>query len=401
MKLTSFIARRFLLGEKRAGTNRFSGWIAIIGMAVGSFALVLSVAVLNGFEQRVTDKIVGIEGDARLTGLNISKENPVSEISGNTVVWASMPYLQRKGLIMSDPGQPRMVRLKGVDLGTFQEFYHLDWEQAPSDSLETERCVFIGRLLANRLAVDIGDDLLIMSPVDQSMTIGFPRRLRLTVGGIFRADILDFDDRQVFIPYQTAKTLFQRKKTIDGLDLRLNSTTDRVETVVENLVKTLPDSIQIETWFSLHEGLFKAMKMERLGAIIVLSLIILVASFNLTATLVMVSYQKTREIGILRTIGATATMIRNILIKQGLFIGSAGALVGLGLGILLVLVQHSTGIIPLPEDIYAMTALPMKLSWQEIILIPLIAFGLIMGASLLSARRAMHIQPREAVHQEK
>jgi len=141
--------------------------------------------------------------------------------------------------------------------------------------------------------------------------------------------------------------------------------------------------------------------MERIGAIVVLSLIILVASFNLTSTLVLVTIQKIREIGILRAVGATTGMIRSILMKQGFMIGGIGAAVGLGLSFLVVIVQVNFGLLRLPEDIYFMKNLPMILTIKDVILVPSIAIILISISSGLAAQRAVLIQPKDAVHLEK
>jgi lipoprotein-releasing system permease protein len=141
--------------------------------------------------------------------------------------------------------------------------------------------------------------------------------------------------------------------------------------------------------------------MERIGAIFVLSLIVLVAAFNLTSTLVLVTYQKIREIGILRTLGASANVIKTIIIKQGILIGGIGAIVGIVLSVGIVISQNYLGFLPLPQDIYAFETLPMVLSIWDVILVPFIAFLLIILASYIAAKRAMIIEPKEAVHLEK
>jgi len=158
---------------------------------------------------------------------------------------------------------------------------------------------------------------------------------------------------------------------------------------------------KFESWETIHESLFQAMKMERLGAIVVLSLIILVASFNLTSTLILVTIQKTREIGILRTLGSPVKMIRSILLKQGFMIGSIGAGIGIGLSLSFILMQQKTAFLRLPEDIYFMDSLPMILSISDVLLVPIIAVVLIGISSLLASRWAVQIQPKDAVQMEK
>jgi len=157
----------------------------------------------------------------------------------------------------------------------------------------------------------------------------------------------------------------------------------------------------VRSFTELHEGLFQAMRMERLGSLAILSLIILVACFNLASTLVLVSYQKIREIGILRTLGTSAAGIQRIILTQGFMVGGAGLVAGLMLGLGLVLLQQRVGIFPLPEEIYFMNKVPMVLFPRDVVVVPLIAVSLIFVSAYLASRRAVLIQPKEAVHMEK
>ena len=397
MKLSTYIAKRFLLGGKGSGVSKFTGWIAIIGMAVGSFALVLSMAVLNGFEQRVTEKIRGFEGDLRLS----ADEKTLTECSSNyftkRTTIETMPFIERKGLIHRTGEPPKLVTFKAVEINRLAEFYTVNMESASGDV--SSDAVVIGRLLANRLDVHIGDAVMLMSPIDQPSVFGLPRRIQTTVAGIFSANVLDYDDRLVFIPLKIGEKLFTRKRGVDGIDLRFDNISTMEITRLE-LNANYPN-ITTRSWDKIHEGLFQAMKMERVGAIAVLSLIILVASFNLTSTLVLITVQKIRQIGILRTIGATSSTIRSILIKQGFMIGSIGISIGLVLSLLIVGTQYYFNVLPLPEDVYFMDTLPMILTPVDVILVPMIAILLISLSSILAAKRAVLILPKDAVHIEK
>jgi len=397
MKLSTYIAKRFLLGGKESGVSKFTGWIAIIGMAVGSFSLVLSMAVLNGFEQRVTEKIRGFEGDLRLS----ANEKTLTECSTNYLTKKTtvetMPFMERKGLIHGAGESPKLVTFKAVEMNRLTEFYQINSEFATVDV--SSDAVVIGRLLANRLDVHIGDTVMLMSPIDQPSTFGLPHRIQATAAGIFSANVLDYDDRLVFIPLKIGEKLFTRKRGYDGVDLRFEDASAMEMTRLE-LNADYP-SITTRSWDRIHQGLFQAMKMERVGAIAVLSLIILVASFNLTSTLVLITVQKIRPIGILRTIGATSSTIRSILIKQGLMIGSIGVSIGLVLSLLIVGTQYYFNVLPLPEDVYFMDTLPMILTPIDVILVPMIAILLISLSSLSAAKRAVLILPKDAVHIEK
>ncbi len=397
MKLALLIAKRFMLGGKGSGASRFTGWIAIIGLAVGCFALIISVAVLNGFETRVMNKIMGFEGDLRLvstTGEVILTEQAQMLIE-KELIDSYMPFVQRKGLIVNNFDDVRMVEFKAVDFDKLPQFYDLG-----IDSVSSEPGIYVGRLLAQRLSLMPGDWLRLYSPIDSPVSIGLPRTVRLPVKGIFRVDVLDYDDRICFIPLSSARRLFTRKQGLDGIDLRWPAISD--ESHQRKLVEAaLSEGVITENWGERHQGLFSAMRMERIGAIIVLSLIVLVASFNLSSTLALITFQKVREIGILRTIGVDRRGIRRIILAQGMIIGGLGAATGLVVSLAVVFIQQQTGFLPLPAEIYIIDAVPMLLFWQDLVIIPLIAFSLVFGASLIASNRATLINPKDAVQMEK
>ncbi len=397
MKYTTYIAKRFLLGGKGSSTSKFTGWVAIIGMAVGSFALVLSIAVLNGFEQRVNDKIRGLEGDIRLTGDQNSLNDCESYIHSTYAEVNVMPFIERNGLIQGSSNNSRLVTLKAVSITDLTSFYDLNFE---TNFLKTESPpVIIGRLVADRLNLQIGDDIMLVNPTDPLSSFSLPRRVKGVVSGIFRANVLDYDDRLVFIPFEVGKSLFNRHQERGGIDIRCAD--DSLIPILKNDLKRKFNQITLTTWDKIHESLFQAMKMERIGAIAVLSLIILVASFNLTSTLVLITVQKISQIGILRTVGATSSAIRSIIIKQGLMVGGIGMLIGISLSGTIILTQYYYDILPLPEDIYFMDTLPMIITLKDIIIVPVITILVISLSSWLAAKRAVIIQPKEAVHIDK
>ncbi|NHZ86759.1 MAG: FtsX-like permease family protein [Planctomycetia bacterium] len=399
MRFSTYIAKRFMLGGKGAGTSRFTGWIAIIGMAIGCFALIISIAVLNGFELQVADKIIGFEGDLRISKIKPSiAEDIYNHLKSDNNISQIVPFMERKGIVLTNSNSVRMVSFKAVPFDKINEFYNLGLDSIIVKDNTPQ--LLLGTLLAERLQVEVGDNIKIMSPIDNPIQIGLPRILNVEVAGIFQIDVLDYDDRIVFIPLKYGKQLFLRKKSVDGYDTRLVNR-NNIDVTKEELRSHFGSNARIENWEDIHEGLFNAMRMERIGAIIVLSLIVLVAAFNLTSTLVLVTYQKIREIGILRTLGASANVIKTIIIKQGILIGGIGAIVGLVLSIGIVILQNSLGFLPLPQDIYAFDTLPMILSVWDVILVPFIAFLLIILASYIAAKRAMLIEPKEAVHLEK
>lgn len=395
MKFHHYIAKRFALGGKGAGASRFTGWISILGMGIGCFALVLAVAVLQGFESKVIDKIIGFEGDIRILGsLNQSELEKIRELPG---VQSLIPFMERKGLVRGNGSKIRLITLKAVDPKALDEFYdismpdRIDWV--------VEKPLYIGQTMAMRLNVREGDRLSLMSPVDNSGLFGLPKIVTGTIAGVFSAEVLQFDDDIAFIPLAVGHTLFNRKADIDGYDIRCVKSELAAETKMEIL--TIIPGKNVETWADMHAALFSAMRMERIGAILILSLIIVVAAFNLTTTLVLVSSQKASELGILRAMGANKSLIEKIIYRQGILIGGSGAAAGFALGCFLVFMQIRFQLITLPADIYFATILPVELTFNAAMTIILIAMLSIVFASKLAARRLRFIDPIHTLFLEK
>ena len=218
--------------------------------------------------------------------------------------------------------------------------------------------------MAQRLNVSVGDPLTIMSPIDQSSSLGLPILLDVKVGKIFNSQVLDFDDRIVFINKEMGNRIFLRKKNYDGIDLRLIDRKNLSSIVLK--IKNDFKNISVYSWEDLHKALINAMRLERLGALAVLCLIILVSSFNLISTLVLVIIQKIRQIGILRAIGVSNLDIRKIIVTQGVLIGGVGVFIGILLSLLLIIIQNIYGVIPIPSDIYFISELPMIINIKDI-----------------------------------
>lgn len=398
MNFSYFIARKLLMGGKGLALSKVIGWISIIGLAAGTFALIISLAVLNGFEERVTNKIIGFEGDLRISSLTEDQDltKIMNQLMLDKNVKNVLPFQERKGIISNNKSENTLVTLKAIPQEQFLPFYDIKMDKSAE---VFDQPIYIGSILAGKLNVNLGDDVFLASPVDH-MGFGLPKRHAGKISGIFKAEILDIDERVVFIPLAMGEKIFLRKQNIDGLDVRLNDA-DKAGELIPYFRRILPGGLSVKSWFDLHSGLFNAMKMERLGTFIVLSLIILVACFNLISTLVLNSYQKIREIGILRTLGTTSKRIQNIILYQGMMIGSVGAIAGIGSGILLIILQNQFGLFPLPEEIYFINKLPMIISFKDLLMVLIVTCLVILISSYLASTRTLSIDPKKAVYLEK
>lgn len=381
MNFTSKIAKNFMLTRGEAGPTRITGLIAIIGIAVGTMAMVLSISVLNGFESRIVDKVIGFEGDIKLRG-DFKYEDSLERLTNINGVDQIVPYMDRVGLMIANDNSTRMIKFKSIDLSKIENFYDINIGVLDNDY---QPKIVIGKTTASRMNLRVGDELKIMSPLDQNTILGFPRQVRVVVGGIFNIQVLDFNDKIAFIEKEVGKRLFLRKNKYDGIDIRIKKESSLNDTK-SDIYALFPD-IRLETWKDLHTNLFSAMKLERIGSLIVLSLIVLVGCFNLSTTLMLVTIQKIKQYGILSTLGATKKMIRNIIVKQGVLTGTIGISVGITLGFILVIIQNTFGVIKLPGDIYFTSHLPMVFYFSDFLLILLISTTMVLFSSMIAATR--------------
>ncbi len=396
MILSKVIAKRFLIGEQTSGPSKLTGWVAIIGLCVGSIAMVLSVAVLNGFEHRVIDKIVGFESDIRITKIN-DYNTTIDIIRSIDGVKTAMPFQERKGLILAKEGIQRMVSLKAIEIEKLSSFYNLN--VFLENDYDNQPMIFLGEMTARRLNVNEGDIVRLLSPIDHGYTLGLPVQIQCVVGGIFNIQVLDLDDKIAFIPYEIGQKLFIRKNQPDGIDIRL-ANGHKIELVANELKQELKRA-KVETWGELHEELFGAMKFERVGTLVVLSLIIVVACFNLVTTLVLLTAQKAREFGILQVLGSNQRAIKSIIMYQGVLISSLGIISGLILGLSIIFFQNIFGFIPLPEDIYFTSHLPMVIQIKDIIAILVISFGMVITSIYISAKRTIVLSSIKSIFLDK
>ena len=396
MNFSYKIAKRFLMGGWSSGPSKLTGWMSIIGLCIGSIAMILSIAVLNGFENRVIDKIIGFESDIRLT--KIEDFNSTIDIVNNiNGVKSVMPFQERKGLVLAKGGVQRMVTLKAIEIEKFTSFY--DINSFTKSNYGNQPIVYLGEMTARRLNVREGEVVRLLSPIDHGFSWGLPAQIQCVVGGIFNIQVLDLDDKIAFIPLEIGEKLFIRKSNPDGMDVRLFKG-HRIDLVANELRNKILGA-KVETWGDLHQELFGAMRFERIGTLIVLSLIIVVACFNLVTTLVLVVAQKTREFGILQVLGSNKKTIESIVMYQGGLISSFGIVSGLIIGLFFVYLQNIFGIIPLPEDIYFTSSLPMVIFLKDIIAILTISIGMVMVSIYISTSRTIMLSSMKSIYLDK
>ncbi|MBT5782572.1 MAG: ABC transporter permease [Candidatus Marinimicrobia bacterium] len=389
MKWERKISKRFY--HKTINGNKYSSLLSLLGISVGCFAMVISLSVLNGFESLVHEKLKGFDGDIRM----FSSVKDLTFFENINAIESIMPFMERRGVAETSQNQ-KIVSLKAVDERLFKSFYDLNFR---GSELKHNQ-IFIGEDLSHRLEKDIGGKITIYSPLDQSIGLGIPYKKEFIIAGIFKTKVLDYDDRFIFMTLDDGKNLFRRKDAIDGFDLRVD-TESSIKAVKEDLKALFDNKIEIFTWKDLNRSLVDAMKIERIATMIILSLIFLVSTFHLASSLTLISYQKIKELGILRVMGASGNSIINIIVNIGIRKAGKGMIYGTGIGLLVVIMQNKISFIKIPTDIYFVQSLPMEISFSEISSIVIVSFSFIFLASFIIGRKISKINTMEALNWKK
>ena len=384
MNWKKIIINRFYYSSNKLGfdTSIFS----MIGMGVGCFAMIIALSVMNGFESIVNNRLRGFEGD-----LNLPDTLSAKFFSDIPEIEIAMPYMERKGIIKGSQDN-LIVFIKAIDETLMDEFYEIPFK---GDPLEDGN-IIIGQGLANRLGVGINDEITLFSPIDQVYGIGLPPMKKMSISGVFSTKVLNYDDSYVFMTLKDGKNLFKRKNNFDGYDIKVYNE-KMIEDTKSKLYKFIGKNILIQSWQEKNKSLVDAMKMERLAAIIILGLIFLVASFNLSSSLILLSIRKMKEVGMIRVLGAPKQELMIVMVSLGMKTAMKGAIIGLGIALAIIFFQNVYSFIPLPSKIYFIDFLPMKITIGDFILVCIMVSSFIILSSYFAAKKIAYLKLSEAL----
>lgn len=408
MRYENFIALRYLRSRRSFGFVTVISAISIIGITIGVAALIIVLSVFNGFSGLVTtiltsfDPHIRIEMPAR--SAPAAYDSVIALARTQASVRGASPFVSGKALVIMR-NATRVVNVKGVDPETVDSVSGLREKIVlgqPFDPEDPMPGIILGMTLADRLGTVVGDTLAIVSPVSAAPAVaqlGMPLIRRFVVRAMYESNNKDYDSFYAFVALQHAQTLFRTDSAIDGYELRLASIADAGS--VKNAIDDVFGArIRVLTWYDLHRELYSVMQIERWAAYGILSLIIAVASFNLLGSLTMTVIEKTRDIGILKTMGATSQGIWKIFLGQGIMVGVVGTILGTILGLSVVWLQEAFHLFPLDSTVYIIDALPVETRWTDIVVVALAAIGLSALAARSPARRAAKLDPVEAIRWE-
>ena len=408
MKAIFWIAWRYLWGRRSERFVSLISVISILGVAIGVAALIVVLAVMSGFDKDLKEKIIGnyshiiVEAPLPITDF----EGVLKKLDSLDGVVASAPFIQNQALLET-PQLTRGIMVRGVDLGLESRVTELNkYLVGPANGFGGG--IFIGLELSHLLGLEPGDEVTLVNPKG--------KKIILAVKGLFNSGMYDYDTNIIFMDLTQAQEIFEletdinpalrnsisplTKGWVNGISVKIERLF-LADSIKHKIQETLGPGFYVRTWIERNKNFFAALKLEKITMFIILTLIVLVAAFNIISTLVVMVTEKTKDIGILKAIGMSGLRIRAIFTLEGLLIGFLGIALGSAIGISLCALLKKYQFIKLPPDIYYLDKLPVSLAlWPDVGMVIIAAFCISLISTIYPAKKAADLNPVEALRYE-
>lgn len=376
--------------------ERFISIISLIsglGVAIGVMALIVVLAVMTGFDIDLKSKIMGANPhiivhseqgipDYEALKTRIKAVPGVKDVAPYT---SGQAFLYYKDKILS-------LNVKGIDAASEERVTRIRSYMGGGQVTLPPGGIIIGQELAGALGVGIGDEVTLSSPV-----VGLNTTFK--VSGIFYTGMYDYDMTLAFLSISDAQSFFGVGSLVTQVGIGLHDP-DRASKIKEALAPFLPPGLHLRTWMEINKNFFAALALEKLTMFVILTLIVLVACFNIISTLIVMVVEKTKDIGVLKALGATQKSIRSIFTWGGILIGFGGTLLGIAGGVALCVLLKKYQFIQLPKDIYYIDRLPVAMRWEDIALIAASALAITFLATVYPSYKAARLSPVDALRYE-
>lgn len=409
-----FVGMRYTRAKRRNHFISFISLTSMVGIGLGVAALIVVLSVMNGFQEELRSRILGVASHLQITGPGntlVGWSDLKGWVQATEHVEGAAPYIMAQGMLSNGQAVQGAI-VRGVlpeaetqvsDLGLKMRAGQL------GDLKPGEFGIVLGAELAQSLGVILGDKVVLMAPQGQFTPTGVvPRIKQFTVVGLFQIGMYEYDSGLALIHIDDAAKLYRMGNQVSGLRLKLDDlflAPQVSNQLARSLSKSGHDDYYLTDWTQEHANFFRAVQMEKRVMFIILALIVAVAAFNIVSTLVMAVTDKRSDIAIMRTFGASPTSIMTIFIVQGALIGIVGTIVGGFFGVLIALnissivpfIEHLFNVQFLAKDVYYISELPSHLIWSDVITIVAMSFLLSLLATLYPSWKASQMNPAEAL----
>jgi lipoprotein-releasing system permease protein len=401
-----FIARRYLTARRKQAFISVITSISTLGITIGVMALIIAIALITGFQDDVQEKILGSTAHVMVNAMEGSGltdyEGFMDRAAGMEGVESVTPIVFNTVMIQG-PYKTEGAVLRGVDFE--RELTQSPWlqelERGDLPEREARRDgILLGRDLAFKLGAGVGDVVTVLAPSNRLSPLGIsPKTKRFRVTGIYATGLYEWDSTQALIWLDAGQRVFGLGKNIHLLQIRLDRIFDAPE-IRERIREFLPEDSYAITWMEMNESLFSALKLEKRLMFFTITLIVIVAALNIIATLILMVMEKTRDIGVLKAMGASSRSIMRIFFLQGAMIGVFGTMIGTGLGLLWCFLANTFELIKLPVHIYMIPFVPFRIKFLDLLAIVGVALLISFLSTLFPSHRAARVDPVNALKYE-
>ena len=422
MSFELFISLRYLRAKRKQIFVSIITFISIAGIFLGVAALIIVLAVMNGFETDLRNKILGINSHVVLmqyTGAMKDYQKVMNEVENVKGVVAATPFIFSQAMLRNE-GRTSGVILRGIsvdsafkviNLGKMHEgnIDYLSEKQRGTMELGKDASMLPGIVIGKELAKNMGlllfDPVSIISPMGISTPMGMvPKMKKFVVVGIFDSGFYEYDSTLAYISLPDCQEFLNLGGRVTGLEIKVNDIY-KANIIAKSIEKKLGFPFWARNWMEMNKNLFSALKLEKRVMFIILSLIVLVAAFNIICTLIMIVMEKNKDIAILKSMGATSGSIMKIFVYQGVTIGAIGTLMGCigGLAVALnlekisVFIENLFGFKILPGDVYYLSQLPSQVNYGDVVIIVIGTMLICFLSTIYPSRRASKLDPAETL----
>jgi len=425
MSYEFFVSLRYLRAKRKQVFVSVITFISVAGIFLGVAALIIVLAVMNGFETDLRNKILGINSHIVLMEYNgTMKQYPqvIKNIEDVPGVVASTPFIYSQAMVKSGNSASGVV-LRGllvesafqvITLGKMKEgkMDFLQADRRPAEQIDPGLVnlpgIIVGKELAKNLGIFLYEPISIVSPTGMVTPMGMiPRMKRFLVVGIFDSGFYEYDSTLTFVSLKDCQEFLNMGDLVTGVEIRVNDIY-KADVIAKTIERKLGFPYWARNWMEMNKNLFAALRLEKRVMFIILSLIVLVAAFNIITTLIMVVMEKNKDIAILKSMGATARSIMKIFILQGVIIGVIGTLLGalggitvaLNLSKISLFVENLLGVKILPGDVYYLSELPSRINYGDVSIIIVGSLAICFLSTIYPSWRASKLDPAEALRYE-
>ena len=407
------IAIRYIKSRRVEGFISVSAWFSLIGIVLGVATLIVVMSVMNGFRTELVNRILGINGHLivyKKNGLSIENYNKiVKQISDTQNVIAVTPYLEGQALAKTKNSVSGIIirGTKWSDLPA-KKLLWKSLDKVTIENFKIKQNVILGYRLAQRLNLSVGDYISLISPNVMETAIGvLPIKQNFIVGGFFDVGMYEYDNNFIFIPWKKAEKFLAIKKIAHGIEIFLDNP-KTTQNVYDDLISKLDENFTIIDWKKRNSSFMNALDVEKNVMFVILTLIILVATFNIISSMIMLVQTKKSDIALMRTMGASKHFIIRIFMLTGSIIGIIGTIIGAILGTIVSInietirnfVSSLFGQELFSPQIYFLSTLPSNINFNEVLIVMGLSISLTLIASMFPAWKASKISPAEALRYE-